>query len=70
LNQNQERITDKKYLELLFLKVIQVKKQCSATEIVGALRQADVLIGQGKNVSVVCGELGLFIVVIFFMNRC
>jgi transposase-like protein len=36
-----------------------MKKQFSGTEIVGKLRQADVLIAQGKNVPEVCRELGI-----------
>ena len=33
-------------------------KQCSGTEIVGKLRQADVLLAQGKTVPEVCREIG------------
>lgn len=36
-----------------------MKKQFSGTEIVGKLRQADVLIAQGKTVSEVCREIGV-----------
>ena len=36
-----------------------MKKQVSGTEIVGKLRQADVLIAQGKAVPEVCRELGV-----------
>ncbi len=36
-----------------------MKKKFSGTEIVGKLRQADVLIGQGKNVPDVCREIGV-----------
>ena len=36
-----------------------MKKQFSGTEIVGKLRQADVLIAQGKNVPEICRELGI-----------
>jgi hypothetical protein len=43
----------------LFLEVVLVKKKFSGTEIVGKLRQADVLIGQGKNVPDVCREIGV-----------
>ncbi len=34
-------------------------KQLSGTEIVGKLRQADVLLAQGKNVPEVCREIGI-----------
>ena len=34
-------------------------KQISGTEIVGKLRQADVLLAQGKNVPEVCREIGI-----------
>ena len=34
-------------------------KKCSGTEIVGKLRQADVLIAQGKTVPEVCREIGV-----------
>ena len=34
-------------------------KQCSGTEIVGKLRQADVQLAQGKTVLEVCRELGI-----------
>jgi len=36
-----------------------MKKKCSGTEIVGKLRQADVLIAQGKTVPDVCREIGV-----------
>lgn len=36
-----------------------MKKQFSGTEIVGKLRQADVLIAQGKTVPEVCREIGV-----------
>ena len=36
-----------------------MKKKFSGTEIVGKLRQADVLIGQGKTVPEVCREIGV-----------
>ena len=36
-----------------------MKKKCSGTEIVGKLRQADVLIAQGKAVPDVCREIGV-----------
>ena len=36
-----------------------MKKKFSGTEIVGKLRQADVLIGQGKNVPDMCREIGV-----------
>ena len=36
-----------------------MKKKYSGTEIVGKLRQADVLIGQGKTVPEVCREIGV-----------
>ena len=36
-----------------------MKKKFSGTEIVGKLRQADVLIGQGKTVPDVCREIGV-----------
>jgi len=36
-----------------------MKKKFSGTEIVGKLRQADVLIGQGKTVPDVCREIGI-----------
>ena len=36
-----------------------MKKQFSGTEIVGKLRQADVLIGKGKTVPDVCREIGI-----------
>jgi putative transposase len=36
-----------------------MKKKYSGTEIVGKLRQADVLIGQGKVVPDVCREIGV-----------
>ena len=36
-----------------------MKKKCSGTEIVGKLRQADVLIAQGKTVPEVCREIGV-----------
>ena len=36
-----------------------MKKQFSGTEIVGKLRQADVLIAQGKAVPDVCREIGV-----------
>jgi transposase-like protein len=36
-----------------------MKKKYSGTEIVGKLRQADVLIGQGKAVPEVCREIGV-----------
>jgi putative transposase len=36
-----------------------MKKQFSGTEIVGKLRQADVLIAQGKTVPDVCREIGV-----------
>jgi transposase-like protein len=36
-----------------------MKKKYSGTEIVGKLRQADVLIGQGKTVPDVCREIGI-----------
>ncbi len=34
-------------------------KQLSGTEIVGKLRQADVLLAQGRNVPEVCREIGI-----------
>jgi putative transposase len=36
-----------------------MKKKHSGTEIVGKLRQADVLIGQGKIIPDVCREIGI-----------
>jgi len=36
-----------------------MSKQLSGTEIVGKLRQADVLLAQGKNVPEVCREIGI-----------
>jgi putative transposase len=36
-----------------------MSKQLSGTEIVGRLRQADVLLAQGKNVPEVCREIGI-----------
>jgi transposase-like protein len=36
-----------------------MKKKYSGTEIVGKLRQADVLIGQGKIIPDVCREIGV-----------
>jgi putative transposase len=36
-----------------------MKKKYSGTEIVGKLRQADVLIGQGKIIPDVCREIGI-----------
>jgi transposase-like protein len=36
-----------------------MKKKFSGTEIVGKLREADVLIGQGKDVPEVCREIGV-----------
>jgi len=36
-----------------------MKKKCSGTEIVSKLRQADVLIAQGKTVPDVCREIGV-----------
>jgi len=36
-----------------------MSKQLSGTEIVGRLRQADVLLAQGKNVPEVCREIGV-----------
>ena len=36
-----------------------MKKKYSGTEIVGMLRQADVLIGQGKIIPDVCREIGV-----------
>ena len=36
-----------------------MKKKYSGTEIVGKLRQADVLIGQGKTIPDVCREIGI-----------
>lgn len=36
-----------------------MKKQFSGTEIVGKLRQADILIAQGKTVPEVCREIGV-----------
>jgi putative transposase len=41
------------------LEVIQMKKSFSGTEIVGKLRQADVMISQGKTVPEVCREIGV-----------
>jgi putative transposase len=36
-----------------------MSKQLSGTEIVGKLRQADVLLAQGRNVPEVCREIGI-----------
>lgn len=36
-----------------------MSKQLSGTEIVGKLRQADVLLAQGNNVPAVCREIGV-----------
>ena len=38
-------------LNLLFLELVLMKKKFSGTEIVGKLRQADVLMGRGKKAS-------------------
>jgi putative transposase len=43
----------------MFLEVIRMKKHLSGTEIVGKLRQADVLIAEGKTVPEVCREIGV-----------
>jgi transposase-like protein len=43
----------------MFLEVIVMKKRMSGTEIVSKLRQADVLIAQGKTVPEVCREIGV-----------
>ena len=44
----------------LFLKGYRtMSKQLSGTEIVGKLRQADVLLAQGKTVPEVCREIGV-----------